>query len=56
MFILIGMCRKCWCSLKKIPATYGTSNQVAIPYADLVALDNNTKEEMDKIFEDKLVI
>ena len=56
MFILIGMCRKCWCSLKKIPAKYGTSNQVAIPYDDLVALDSNTKAEMDKIFEDKLVI
>ena len=56
MFILIGLCRKCWCSLKKIPAQYGTSNQVAIPYDDLVALDSNTKAEMDKIFEDKLVI
>ena len=56
MFILIGMCRKCWCSLKKIPEKYGTSNQVAIPYDDLIALENNTKAEIDKIFQDKLVI
>ena len=56
MFILIGLCRKCWCSLKKIPAQYGTSNQVAIPYDELNALENNTKAEMDKIFQDKLVM
>ena len=56
MFIFIGMCRKCFCSLKKIPASHGTSNQVAIPYDDLMALGNNTKAEIDKIFQDKLVI
>ena len=29
---------------------------MAIPYDDLMALGNNTKAEIDKIFQDKLVI